>query len=130
MRIYIAARYDRRFEMLGAATSLIRAGHEVTSRWIEGGRGGDPELVAAFEDVSDLAHADCLVTFTEEPKRWVSWAARGGRHVEFGIALASGKRLCVVGPRENVFHHLPSVEVYATVAELVDGLAHPPTVAS
>ena len=130
MRIYIAARYDRRFEMLGVATSLVRAGHEVTSRWIEGGRGGDPELMAALEDVGDLAHADCLVTFTEEPQRWVAWAARGGRHVEFGIALACGKRLCVVGPRENVFHHLPSIEVYATVADLIEGLAWPPRVRS
>ena len=39
MRIYIAARYDRRFEMLGVAAALMRAGHDVTSRWIEGGRG-------------------------------------------------------------------------------------------
>ena len=130
MRIYIAARYDRRFEMLGVAAALIRAGHDVTSRWIEGGRGGDSELVAALEDVGDLAHADCLVTFTEQPERNVAWAARGGRHVEFGIALACGKRLCVVGPRENVFHHLPSVEVYATVADLVAGLGGSPRVAS
>jgi hypothetical protein len=129
MRIYIAARYGRRFEMLGVVAALIRAGHDVTSRWIEG-RGGDPELVVALEDVGDLANADCLVTFTEQPERGVAWAARGGRHVEFGIALACGKRLCVVGPRENVFHHMPSVEVYATVADLIVGLGGPPTVAS
>jgi hypothetical protein len=129
MRIYIAARYDRRFEMLGVAAKLIRAGHDVTSRWIEGGRGGNSELVAALEDVGELAHSDCLVTFTEQPERCVAWAARGGRHVEFGIALACGKRLCVVGPRENVFHHLPSVEVYAGVADLIVGLGGPPTVA-
>src|SRR5262245_56627898 len=36
MRIYIAARYDRRWEMLGVASDLLRAGHDVTSRWIEG----------------------------------------------------------------------------------------------
>jgi hypothetical protein len=129
MRIYIAARYDRRFEMLGIAAALIRAGHDVTSRWIQG-RGGDPDLVVALEDIGDLANADCLVTFTEQPERGVAWAARGGRHVEFGIALACGKRLCVVGPRENVFHHLPSVEVYPTVAGLIVGLSGPPMVAS
>src|SRR6185436_17305061 len=65
MRIHIAARYDRRFEMLGVASDLMRARHEVTSRWIEGGRGGDPKLVAAIEDIADLGRADCLVTFTE-----------------------------------------------------------------
>ena len=54
MRIYIAARYDRRFEMLGVAAGLIRAGHE-------GGRGGESDLVAALGDVGDLAQADCMV---------------------------------------------------------------------
>lgn len=130
MRIYIAARYDRRFEMLRVASDLMRAGHEITSRWIEGGRGDDPELVAAIEDVGDLERADCLVTFTERPERNVAWAARGGRHVEFGIALATGKRLCIVGPRENVFHHLPRVEIYATVPDLIEGLTWPPRVRS
>jgi len=130
MKIYIAARYDRRFEMLGVAADLMRAGHEVTSTWIEGGRGSDPELVAAIEDIADLGRADCLVTFTERPERNVAWAARGGRHVEFGIALATGKRLCLVGLRENVFHHLPRVEIYATVPDLIEGLAWPPRVRS
>ena len=121
MRIYIAARYDRRFEMLGVAASLMRVGYEVTSRWMEG-RGDDCELVAAVEA---LHRAHCLVSFTEQPERGVAWAARGGRHVEFGIALATGKRLCVVGPRENVFHHLPQVELYGNVTDLLEGLARP-----
>jgi hypothetical protein len=125
MRIYVAARYDRRFEMLGVASALNRAGHDVTSRWIEGGRGDDPAVMAAVEDVGDIARADCLVTFTEEPERNVAWAARGGRHVEFGLALAMGKRVCIVGGRENVFHHLLRVEVYASVAELIAGLSRP-----
>jgi len=123
MRIYLAARYERRFEMLGVAAILARAGHEVTSRWIEGGRGDDPAIVPAVEDLIQLSQADCLVSFTEDPQRNVAWAARGGRHVEFGVALATGKRLCIVGPRENIFHHLLSVEAYASVGELVAGLA-------
>lgn len=40
--------------------------------------------------------------------------SRGGRHVEFGMALAMDKRLVVVGPRENVFHLLPAVEQFDT----------------
>ena len=119
MRIYIAARYDRRFEMLGVTSALMRAGHEVTSRWIRRGRGEDPELGLPSRISRDLGRADCLVSFTEEPAAGVSWAARGGRHVEFGIALAAGKRLCVVGPRENIFHFLPTVEVYASITDLM-----------
>jgi hypothetical protein len=125
MRIYIAARFDRSSEMLDVGVGLARAGHFVTSRWIHG-RQGAPDLVSAIEDIEDLADADCLVSFTEYPTQGVAWAARGGRHVEFGVALATGKRLCVVGPRENIFHHLPRVEVHRSVAELIEALAHEP----
>jgi hypothetical protein len=122
MRIYLASRFDRSAEMREVAGRLAAAGHFVTSRWIHGRQVG-PDLVSAIEDVEDLASADCLVSFTEHATRMAPWTARGGRHVEFGIALAARKRLCVVGPRENIFHHLPKVEVYATVDDLVAGLA-------
>lgn len=125
MRIYLAARFDRSGEMLAVAAALSRAGHFVTSRWIHG-RQNAPDLVSAVEDVEDLADADCLVSFTERPTAGVSWAARGGRHVEFGVAVATGKRVCVVGPRENIFHHLPRVEVFRSLDELIAGLAHEP----
>jgi hypothetical protein len=40
--------------------------------------------------------------------------ATGGRHVEFGLALAQGKRVIIVGPRENVFHYLlPDAQIFA-----------------
>ena len=80
----------------------------------------------AAEDLEDVLRADCLVSFTEEPAAGVAWAARGGRHVEFGIALAMGKRLCVVGPRENIFHHLPRVEVFRSLTELIDTFGRAP----
>lgn len=121
MRIYLASRYDRRFQMLGVTSILMRAGHVVTSRWIEG-RGEGPEVEAA-EDIADVLRADCLLSFTEEPTEHVTWAARGGRHVEFGVALATGKRLCVIGPRENVFHYLPRVEVFRGLDEFVAQVA-------
>ncbi len=87
---------------------------------------GRTRSLSAVEDIEYLADADCLVSFTERPTEGVSWAARGGRHVEFGVALATGKRLCLVGPRENIFHHLPRVEVFRGLAELIDALAHEP----
>jgi hypothetical protein len=36
MRIYLAARYDRRHEMRDVARRLRAAGHAITSIWIEG----------------------------------------------------------------------------------------------
>lgn len=55
----------------------------------------------------------------EELNRAAGRASRGGRHVEFGMALALGKRVIVVGPRENVFHLLPEVEVHVNWNDFV-----------
>ena len=127
MRIYLAAPYHRRFEMLGVAASLMRAGHDVTSRWIEGGQGGaasgDPQQVVAIEDLDDLHRADCVVTFTARAREAApARTPRSRGDVELGFALATGKRLCVVGPRETALHHLRRVEVYTNVAAFIDGL--------
>ena len=130
MRIYLAARYGRCDEMRAVGAALARSGHTITSSWVGGWHGDIPERVSAIRDLHDLLDADCIVAFTEEPTEQVSWAARGGRHVEFGIAVAKDKRLCIVGPRENVFHHLPEVEQYATIEDLVAGLADSAEVAS
>ena len=114
MKIYLAARYSRMEELRGYAEELAAAGHVITSRWIRGGN-GIPETAAvdmesqrfALEDYRDLSAADTVISWTEPPR--VESTARGGRHVEFGLALAMGKRLVVVGPRENLFHTMPNV---------------------
>lgn len=156
MKVYLAARYTRRLELCGYRQQIEEAGGEVTSRWLNGdhqiddkgvpiGENGaalveDPdgdlsagpsERAAALrqhfaqEDVADVLAAHVLVAFTETPR---SSASRGGRHVEFGLALGLMEarrnsdalhyfgppmnRVIVVGPRENVFCWLPEVEHY------------------
>jgi hypothetical protein len=64
-----------------------------------------------------LHKAATLISFTDGAP------ARGGRHVEFGMAYAWGKRLIVVGPREHVFHALPLVEHYPDWAALANEMA-------
>lgn len=129
-RFYLAARYGRREELVDYAADLVQRGHAVTSRWLAGGHqaealdaggAGDPgrwpldEAVRfAQEDIDDLLRADAVVSFTEEPR---ATSSRGGRHVEFGMALerrlsGEDRLLVIVGPRENVFHCLPEVEVF------------------
>lgn len=111
--IYLAARYGRREEMARYADELEALGHDVTSRWVRGSH-ESPDVTSweceqwAKEDTKDITRADILVAFTEGPN-YVLGVGRGGRHVEYGAALALGKRIVVVGPRENVFHHLPQV---------------------
>ena len=116
MKVYLAARYSRRLELLEYAQQLDAAGIEVTSRWLKGGHQiteqqllDDKALGIRFasEDWDDMEKADFMIAFTEEPR---SAPNRGGRHVEFGIAFALGVMVYIVGPRENVFHALADAE--------------------
>ena len=121
MKLYLAARYDRLAEMAALAEAIEDLGHEVTSRWIEGH--GQPDGDSALYDLTDVVVADALVLFTEEPTAHVPFAARGGRHVEFGYALRAGKRMFIVGPRENIFHELPEVTALPDAPALLEHLA-------
>ena len=126
LSIYLAARYGRRQELAAYARLLQAAGHRVTARWLTGVHdtsAGMSDEDAALEDLIDVERADVLISFTEEGD--VPGRARGGRHVEFGWALARGKRLIVLGPRENIFHHHPRVEVVSGYVELLRVLARP-----
>lgn len=128
MKVYLAARYSRNDEMRGVRDVLEVLGHQVTSRWIDqhGGNllessvaeklNSDPDGCAKYAqvDVDDLMAADVVVSFTS-----ADGGGKGGRHVEFGLALGLGKRLVIVGPRENVFHTLPQIEWYPDRSRLV-----------
>jgi hypothetical protein len=116
---YFAARFSRRFELQGYRAELQRLGHEVTSRWIDS-NGEDEGEECAVRDVQDVELADGIIAFLEAPRT----PTRGGRHVEFGIAAAQGKRLIAVGAeRENVFYHLPEVEMFRNWQEVLAALA-------
>lgn len=118
MKVYLASRYSRGSELLGYKADLEPHGIEVTSRWIDGRHETPPVGIeehstehlcwAAQEDIADIEDADLLVAFTE-PEGAIAGRGRGGRHVELGYALASGKHVIVCGHRENVFCHLPGV---------------------
>jgi hypothetical protein len=120
-KIYLAARYSRNAEMRGVRDVLQALGYEVTSRWIDQHGGNLLESIVAEKlnadpagasryaeiDIDDLRAADVVISFTS-----VDGGGKGGRHVEYGLALGLGKRLVLVGPREHVFHTLPAVEWY------------------
>lgn len=130
-KVYLAARYSRRVEMQTYKKHLDALGFHVTSRWINGGHEIDTDVPHspatlselrgqfALEDIEDLESADWVISFTEPNS---SPRSAGGRHVEFGIALALKKRVLVISQKENVFHHLPTVEFFNTWAEFLDTL--------
>lgn len=135
-RAYLAARYSRRDEMRGYAEQLADLGlATVEAAWLSGehdwgGSTSTPEELAAaqryaLDDMRDLARAHLVLVFTEGPDP--AGRNRGGRHVEYGLALAghlsrpATKYVLVVGPAENVFHTLPQVP---RVADWTGALAY------
>ena len=71
----------------------------------------------AVIDLEDVDRADSLLFFAEDP---LIGTPRGGRHVEFGYALAKGKRCIVIGGEENIFHYLPNVMHFPTVSAFLE----------
>ncbi len=120
MRVYLAARYSRIDELNSYKAELEGRGLVITSRWLTGeyrfqeaqaAEQGVPDigLIVAQHDVEDIESSDTVICFTESPR---SNHSRGGRHVEFGMALALTKNIVIVGPLENVFYCLPQIERY------------------
>lgn len=130
MDVYLAARFGRRVELRAVARQLREAGINVTSRWLE--READDRFVslealgvAAEENAFDVYRAQVVIAFTEDPNLDpVTGGLRGGRHVEFGMAIAQRKRVILVGPHENVFHHLESVRQFDQAADAIAYVIH------
>jgi nucleoside 2-deoxyribosyltransferase len=119
MTIYLAANYASWPQMQKYAAKLEKAGHSVTSEWITGAHQQDNHRDYAEIDLRDVDAADALILFTGDP---AGSRTRGGKHVEFGYALAKGKRLFIVGPPMSVFHHLPGIVQRLTLDDLISAL--------
>ncbi len=132
MKFYIAARFSRRPECNDLAHRIKSLGHEITSRWVKpdtdhvlptglSAQAADSERQRfCLEDMEDVFSADAMVSLMEEPRN----NSRGGRHVEFGMALALHRPLYIIGPRETVFHHHPSVRQFETADEFITFLSN------
>ena len=130
MKVYIAARFSRRAEAHRLAQFLKEYGHTITSRWVLpdtdhvlptglSDQASDAERQRfALEDYDDVMAAQWCVSLMEEPRN----NSRGGRHVEFGMAVALGQFLTIIGPRETVFHHLPDVQHFDSLAAFFTSL--------
>lgn len=117
MDIYIAGQYSRRDEFRIIRDRLRAAGHNVTSRWLDEDKplhtkmGDDTDefyTETSRVDLEDIYNSKAMLFFSE-----YEMTPRGGRHVEFGYALAMEIPIHVIGPRENVFHYDPLVTHYA-----------------
>ncbi len=117
--IYLAASYNRKDEMCAIAEKLQLLGHTITSRWIV--QHGEDQETGAREDLEDIDNSAWVISFTG------AGTTSGGRHVEFGYALAKGKAMVLIGEPENVFHKLKRysnpVYVYPTLDAFLEAVA-------
>jgi hypothetical protein len=125
MNVYLAARYSRLREICGYANDLTSLGFTVTSRWLHGQHtsGEQPDMknpvnkLLSHHDRTDIIRSNFVIHFTEPED---ALYPRGSRHTELGIAYERGKLNYVVGPYENIFHHLDGILRYETWDAFLD----------
>ena len=127
MKIYIAARFSKRHIAHRLGKTLATLGHTIVSRWsmphadyvapvgLSEQATDDERRQFALDDMHDLRRANCLILLGESARN----NSRGGRLVEFGVALAYGHRVMITQERETVFQCLPQVEFYQNEALLI-----------
>lgn len=126
MKIYIAAKYAKRYELRLVVDQLRAMGHECTSQWIDNGEESKGQQDAALMDLADVDRAD-MVVFLAEPHR--SQNIGGGRWFEFGYAYAKEKRIVVVQPGEafeTVFCALPRITPVASISDALSFIGRAP----
>lgn len=117
---YFAGSFNRKPELLEYLREFEAAGNYCTSRWLK----NDHELdfqddrsklnysgfgfTYALEDVDDIVKSECIIFFSSanHPSK-----GRGGRHTEFGIGLALGRPIFIIGERECAFHSMTRDEL-------------------
>lgn len=117
MRVYIAAPYPERVYAQQVMADLeSRGDFEVTSTWLR----HEDKLEDTFArlDLADVARADVLVALN--PPEYAN-SGTGGRHVEFGYALALRKPIVMVGAQSNIFHFLDDL-YFVALPDLVSTL--------
>ena len=129
MKVYLAGMFSTIKTRKQQAAELRAMDIVVTARWVDEtvphnvemkDLGDQYHIETSVADIEDIDAADVFVEFvpsdTELVDATLRSSSRGGRHFEMGYAYAKGKIIYVVGPKENVFHHLPAstIQHFAT----------------
>lgn len=119
MKIYLAAQFKEQKLMREWRKLLRQNGHYVTSRWLEVSEATEKESasVEAAKDLHDIHASEIMISHTVNRGDLFTG---GGRHIEFGFALALEKKLINVGGYESVFHQLPQVITVSTIEQAIE----------
>lgn len=118
IEVYIAGRWEDRERIIDIKAALeTNKDIRVISSWLTPSDNitmaelhHQPTRAAglALKDVEEVGRAHVFVAFNPKDAHR---SGTGGRHTEFGMALAMAKRIVYVGDRENLFHFLPAVRI-------------------
>jgi hypothetical protein len=118
VKVYLAAAFSRKDEILAIAKQLEELGIVVTSRWLTEQKHAPTDVdkheflaQRAQIDLDDIDRADVLVRFTDDLSEPTvpSHLATGSRMGEMMWALAHEKFVTVVGGYQCVFDYLPDI---------------------
>lgn len=105
MKVYVATSWSNRIEAVAIAEYLEALGHTITQKWWDYIAEDNNK---SQDDLHGVLECDLFLLVTTE-------VLRGGL-VEFGMALATGKRIILVGDgSHNVFYSHPSVEHFGNI---------------
>jgi hypothetical protein len=124
LRVYIAAPFEDRSFVEQQTAWLESLGHICLSTWWSHTDRNlhdcsmSPHALSCLArgDIAQLVRADCLIFMAQQ--RGTGEYFSGGRHVEFGVALAAGLHIICVGKPENIFHYLPGVRWVSVTDDL------------
>ena len=124
MKVYVAGKFEDRFEIRTVMNRLRAVGHEVTHDWTYEDPGDlQGDALASFlthcaeADMNGVLEADILVLINHK--------LAFGAAAEMGMAIAWGKVVYVVGPeiRDNIFFHLKEADGMRLFSDLDSCLA-------
>lgn len=126
MRVYVGAKFENKDAVREVHRALRDAGHEVSYDWTPHSAQGfvntalvDKMRHEAEEDFDGVRNADAIIFLHDSN-------CQGG-FIEVGIALGSGKLVCVVGGRPDgqrfpLFYFHPCVQMFDTVEAAINFL--------
>ena len=114
--VYIAAPFQLRHVGQLVLSGLLSVGLYSTARWLDQEKEEWKDDWARI-DLDDIDRSTVVILIN--PPEWAH-KGTGGRHVEFGYALARHKDIIVFGERTNIFHHVDSVHVVSDLTSVIE----------
>ena len=126
--VFLSAPYSRKEQIRRVAQECENVGAEVISDWHLEPYSPNmtltdvPDSFLSSTACKDFHQVRCCHVFIFFAESSTTPTVRGGRHVEFGMALCSDCEIWVIGEKENIFHHLPNIIHFANEEQCLEAL--------